>query len=90
MSKFCCPLEQSIQECTKETCGRQPLKYLKGYGLLRRPYPLKFFKGCLPRILLGPFFNTLSHMYQLIAASKPVWQNSTFSFFQKNIVHLKS
>ena len=27
-----------------------------------RPYPFKFFKGCLPRILIGPFLNTLSHM----------------------------
>ena len=28
--------------------------------MLRRPYPFKFFKGCLPQILLGPFLNTLS------------------------------
>ena len=27
-----------------------------------RPYPFKFFKGCLPQILLGPFLNTLSHL----------------------------
>ena len=26
---------------------------------LSRPYPFKFFKGCLPQILLGPFLNTL-------------------------------
>ena len=26
-----------------------------------RPYPFKFFKGCLPQIFLGPFLNTLSH-----------------------------
>ena len=30
-------------------CGRQPLKSLKGYGVL-------------PQILLGPFLNTLSHL----------------------------
>ena len=36
-------------------CGRQPLKNLRGYGLF------KFFKGCLPHILLGPFLKTLSH-----------------------------
>ena len=35
-------------------CGRQSLKNLN------RPYPLKFFKGCLPQILLGPVLNTLS------------------------------
>ena len=29
---------------------------------LSRPYHFKFFKGCLPQILLGPLFNTLSHI----------------------------
>ena len=29
---------------------------------LSRLYPFKFFKGCLPKILLGPFLNTLSQM----------------------------
>ena len=29
---------------------------------LSRPYHFKFFKGCLRQILLGPFFNTLSHI----------------------------
>ena len=27
-----------------------------------RPYHFKFFKGCLPQILLGPFLNTLTHI----------------------------
>ena len=27
-----------------------------------RPYHVKFFKACLPQILLGPFLNTLSQM----------------------------
>ena len=35
-------------------CGRQPLKKLKGHGLLKQ-------KGCLPQILLDPSLNTLSH-----------------------------
>ena len=26
---------------------------------LNRPYPFKFFKDCLPQILIGPFLNTL-------------------------------
>ena len=26
---------------------------------LSKPYPFKFFKGCLPQILLGPLLNTL-------------------------------
>ena len=34
-------------------CGRQPLKNLK---------PSKYFKGCLPHILISPFLNTLIHM----------------------------
>ena len=43
--------------------GRQTLKNLKGYGLLKADYvPFKFFKGCLPQILLSPFLNTLSHV----------------------------
>ena len=29
---------------------------------LSRTYPCKFFKGCLPQILLGPFLNTLLHI----------------------------
>ena len=40
-------------------CGRQPLKNLKWYG----PYLFKFFKGCLTQVLLGPFWNTLSHIW---------------------------
>ena len=27
-----------------------------------RPYPFKFFKGCLPQIILGPLLSTLSHI----------------------------
>ena len=27
-----------------------------------RPYHVKFFKGCLPQILLGPFLNTLPRL----------------------------
>ena len=39
-------------------CGKQSLKKLRLYGPYR-PYHLKFFKGCLPQILPGPFLNTL-------------------------------
>ena len=28
------------------------------WSALSRPYDFKFFKGCLPQILLGPFLNT--------------------------------
>ena len=43
-------------------CGREPLKNFKGHDLLSRPYPLKFFKGCLPQNLLSPLLSTLSHI----------------------------
>ena len=29
---------------------------------LSRPYPFKSFKGCLPKILVGSFLNTLTQM----------------------------
>ena len=47
---------QSIQEWTSKISGRQPLKRLKWYGLLK----LKLFENCLPQILLGSFLNTVS------------------------------
>ena len=43
-------------------CGRQPLKNLSCMVCLGRRYHFKFFKGCLPQILLSSFLNTLSHM----------------------------
>ena len=30
--------------------------------LLNQTSPFRFFKGCLPQILLGPLLNTLSHV----------------------------
>ena len=33
-----------------------------GQTIPGRPYPFKFFKGCLPQIFLGPFLNTLSQI----------------------------
>ena len=32
------------------------------YLCLSSPYQFKFFKRCIPQILLGPFLNTLSHI----------------------------
>ena len=46
---------QNIQEWTSKTCGRQPLK--NDMFCFNRPYHFKLFKGCLPKILLGPFVN---------------------------------
>ena len=47
-------------------CGRQPLKNFRDIVCLSRPYHFKFFKGCLPQILLGPFLNTLTELSLLI------------------------
>ena len=30
---------------------------------LGRPHHFKFFKGCHPQILVGPFLNTLTHIF---------------------------
>ena len=35
---------------------------------LKRLYRFKFFKGCLPQILLGPFLNKLTHLLIFYAA----------------------
>ena len=43
-------------------CGRQLLTMWSGMVYLNRLYYLKFFKCCLPQILLGPFRNTLSNL----------------------------
>ena len=49
-----------------EIRGRQPLKKLKRYGLLRQTisqYHFKCFKGCLQEIVLDPLLNILSHIF---------------------------
>ena len=38
---------------------------------LGRPYPFKFYKGCLPQIFLGPFLNTLSYLKVEKVRTKP-------------------
>ena len=48
-------------------CGRQPLKKFKGYGLLKHTISLQIFKDCLPKILLGPFLNTLFQTAKLVS-----------------------
>ena len=49
-------------------CGRQPLKNWTDMVCLGRSYHYKFFKGCLPQILLGwiPCPNTLGHNKKMI------------------------
>ena len=55
-------------------CGRQPLEIWSVMVCLNRPYPFKFFKSCLPQILLGSFLNTLFQMKK-----KDHWISSTLS-----------
>ena len=35
---------------------------------LSKPYHFKFFKGCLPPFLLGPFWNTLSQISVILTS----------------------
>ena len=37
-----------------------------------RPYHFKFFKGCLPQFILGPFLNTLSQININISYCKKI------------------
>ena len=71
-------------------CGRQPLKKLKGYGLLKLTI---FFKGCLPQILLGPILNTLSQMKtgyksltRVIYSSSAFFETRILTLFSQNFV----
>ena len=51
---------QSIQE---QNLWKTAFKKFEGvWSTSSRPNPLKFFKGCLPQILLGLFLNTLFFM----------------------------
>ena len=43
-------------------CGRQSSRNWSNMVCFSRPYHFKFFKGCLPQILRGPFLNTLSQI----------------------------
>ena len=49
--------DKIVQYGSSEIVEDTPLKHLKCF---------KFFKGCLPKISLGPFLNTLSHMYSCL------------------------
>ena len=58
---FCtCIRDKVFKSGPSKICGRQPLKNLKRYGLPEADF--KYFKGCLPKILLGPLLNALSHL----------------------------
>ena len=44
-------------------CGRQPLKNLRWYGLVRQTISLQIFERLSSTNLLGPFLNTLTHIH---------------------------
>ena len=54
--KLVCPLDKwNPQQVFLKICQSYETKY-------SRMDQVKFFKGCLPQMLLGPFLNTLSHL----------------------------
>ena len=62
---------QSVQEWTKYYLWKTAFKIFEGIWSAS----LKFFKGCLPQILLGPFLNTLSPIIVLTLTSAQVWDS---------------
>ena len=75
--------DREFKKGRSKICGRQSLKNLKGYGLPKADHaPFKFFKGCLPQILLGPFLNTWTQLILLILSipTKNI-RNSGFLMF---------
>ena len=56
---------------------------------LSRPYHFEFFKGCFPRISLGPFLNTLSnilHKGSLFRKSLGFFNRKSFKFKKDSIL----
>ena len=65
--------EAYLVRCTMEfiNCGVQRWKFSQKHYILHgtkysRMDQVKFFKGCLPQVLLGPFLNTLSHIFDSV------------------------
>ena len=59
-------------------CGRQSLKNSKWYDRPKQTisYHFKFFKGCLPQILLVSFLDTVTHMWVIIAIAAIIESNN--------------
>ena len=63
----------------KTTPKEFPITYHQNslYIIVEKSYSFKFFKGCLPQILLGPFLNTLSHLVLFQKSMmEPLYKNS--------------
>ena len=56
---------------------RKRFWYWSNKKCLSRPYHLKFFKGCIPQILLGRFLNTLPHIITIKSSNS--WYDAVFS-----------
>ena len=89
-------LGESIQECIirekvfkngpSVICGRQPLKNLKGCGLLQVDHnPSKLVKAVFHKISVGPFLNTLSHMLPHSRSILPSYRNQSIKLNYKSI-----
>ena len=69
--------ERVFMNGPSKICGRQPLKKLKWYGLLKQ-----FFKSCLPQILLDP--------QQAITCSKLIMLKVNNRNITKGVKYLQS
>ena len=56
---------------------------------LNRPYHFKFFKVCLPQILLGPFLNTLFQIFFAQFVLKNYNKVVTRLVFKKLMLNIK-
>ena len=59
------------------------LKIWSDMVCLDRQYHFKFFKGCLPQILLGPFLNTLTYLIKN-------YKELNKYFYNNGLLHKKS
>ena len=60
-------------------CERHPLKNSQAY-------PVKFFKGFLPQILLRPFLYTLTHLFVLILCTLNNGQAKNLSLLEEKYI----
>ena len=89
---------ESIQEWTKQNLWKAAFKSFEGvWSALGRPYPLKFFKDCLPQIWLGSFLNTLYrntvkhfNFHSFINPSQSIFFFWSRGFLKKSIVDFES
>ena len=75
-TKVCCIWDKVFKSGQSKIFGRQPYS--------DRPYPFKFFKDCIPQILLGSLLNSLFHLsFDKRFTEEAVMQR--FLSFQENV-----